>query len=74
MKIKLLQDLPIGKEHKAFKGNVYEVIRIDENGRDTKYFFKGAASVECAAFDREVEFIEDDEFLSSHYSEDERDV
>lgn len=53
MKIKLKVDLPIPEEHGAKSGRVFEVIREEER----KYYFIGDDGKECAAFNAEVEFV-----------------
>ena len=52
--IKLLVDLPIGKNHGAVKGAVFEVTRRGE-GRNRLIYFIGKAGQECAAYRHECE-------------------
>lgn len=58
MKIKLIVDLPIGEEHGAIKGAVFEVTKIS-HCRNKLHYFIGKTGEECAAFRREFEVIKD---------------
>ena len=58
MKIKLLIDLPIGKENGATKGQIFEAELVKGRDRGTSmYYFKGKTGRECACFDHECEII-----------------
>lgn len=64
MKIKLLIDLPINKKHGAFKGKIFDCIKMDphkyKNRDSEKYWFVGIDGTKCAAIPHEIEILEDD--------------
>lgn len=55
-KIRLTRNIPIGKEHGATAGRVFDVVRI-KNG---KLFFRGDAGELCAAWSHEYEVVEEE--------------
>lgn len=54
-KIRLTKNLPIGTEHGALAGRVFDVVGT----RNGKLFFKGDAGELCAAWSHEYEFVEE---------------
>lgn len=54
MKIRLLHDLPIGSEHGATKGRIFEAKKCKR-----KAWFTGDTGKECAAFSFEYEMIDE---------------
>jgi len=56
MKIELLHDLPIAKNHGAIKGKIFDVLKVYKG----TYVFLGDAGEECTAFSREVKIIRED--------------
>ena len=63
MKIRLLIDLPVEKQHGCIKGRVFDVTRCDVNSTSrrgaAKWFFMGDTGEECAAFLQEFEVVQD---------------
>ena len=54
-RIRLTRNIPIGKEHGATVGRVFDVVEIKKG----KLFFKGDAGVLCAAWSHEYEVLEE---------------
>lgn len=54
-KIRLTRNIPIGKEHGATAGRVFDVVQIKKG----KLFFRGDAGELCAAWSHEYEVVEE---------------